>query len=295
MPLMRATIHLVTSKDALSLYPVMRSVLARTFSSQSNFVRGLAGADTAEIAALGRRLLEERPRTRAQLRPLLSARWPDAEADSLAYAVSYLVPHVQVPPRGLWRASGQATLTTPEAWLHTDLGAGTSPDAVVLRYLSAFGPATTADMRTWSGLSGLRAVVERLRPGLRTFRDEQGRELFDLPDAPRPDPDTPAPARFLPEYDNVMLSHADRARVSGGVSGVRMPAGKAGILGSLLVDGFFGGMWRITRDRDHALLRIERLPHLSTTDLDGLSEEGARLLAFAEPEAGTHEVELVSV
>ena len=295
MPLMRATIHLVTSSDALSLSGVTRSVLARTFSGQSNFVRGLAGADTEEITAFGRRLLEERPRTRVELRPLLSERWPDADADALAYAVSYLVPHVQVPPRGLWRASGQATLTTPEAWLGTGTDPPVSTGEVIVRYLAAFGPAGTADMRTWSGLSGLRAVVERLRPSLRTFHDEKGRELFDLPDAPRPDPDTPAPTRFLPEYDNVMLSHADRGRVTGGVSGVQMPEGRAGVLGSLLVDGFFGGMWRITRRRGLAVLRIEHRGGISRGQREDLAEEGARLLAFVEPEAGSRDVELVCV
>jgi hypothetical protein len=166
---------------------------------------------------------------------------------------------------------------------------------VVARYLGAFGPATTADMRTWSGLSGLRDVVERLRPSLRTFRDEQGRELFDLPDAPRPDPDTPAPTRYLPEYDNVMLSHADRARVTGGVSGAQMPEGKAGVLGSLLVDGFFGGMWRITRRGGLAVLRIEHRRGVTKEEREDLAEEGARLLAFVEPGAESRDVELAGV
>ena len=292
MPLMRATIHLVSAGDALGLYPVMASVLARTFSGQSNFVRGLAGADTCEIAALGRVLLEDRPRTRSELRPILSEHWPDADADSLAYAVSYLVPHVQVPPRGLWQASGQAKLTTPQRWLGSELAAGSSPDDAILRYLAAFGPSTTADMRTWSGLSGLREVVDRLRPRLRTFRDERGRELFDLPGAELPDPDTPAKPRYLPEYDNVMLSHADRARVMPVDRRARMPAGKGGALGSVLMDGFLGGMWRTARRRGVATLRVEPLERPSKEEASALSEEGDRLLRLLEPDADTHDVEL---
>ena len=118
----------------------------------------------------------------------------------------------------------------------------------MLRYLAAFGPASVADVTTWCRLTGLREVVERLRPRLVTFRDERGRELFDLPDAPRPDPTTPAPVRFLPEYDNVLLSHDDRSRF------VR-PEDREALAhawtighGSVLADGFVSAVWRLEPD-----------------------------------------------
>jgi hypothetical protein len=128
-------------------------------------------------------------------------------------------------------------------------------------------------------------VMERLRPGLRSFRDEHGNELLDLPDAPRPDPETPAPPRFLPEYDNVLLSHADRTRII--TDGRRPPLfpGSGGVLGTVLIDGFFRGTWKITSHRGSATVLIEPFEPLQEPDRTALAEEGERLVRFvAEPE-----------
>jgi hypothetical protein len=287
--LMRATIHLVTARDCLALRPVMQSVLERSFAS-STFAKNIAGVDVAALLAAGRSLLEERPRTRAELGPLLAERWPGYDSGSLASAIGFLLPLVHVPPRGLWGKSGPARLTTVEAWLGP-LDANATLDEVILRYLAAFGPATIGDIRTWSRLAGLRAVIERLRPRLITFRDERGRELFDLPDAPRPDPETPAPPRFLPEYDNIVLSHDDRDRIIPANRGLSMPAGRGGELGSLLVDGFLGGMWRITRERGRATLVIETDASWSAAERLAVAEEGERLLMFMAADSQDHDVQ----
>ena len=130
-----------------------------------------------------------------------------------------------------------------------------SIDKMVLRYFAAFGPASAMDVQAWCGLTRLREVVERLRPQLVTFRDERGVELFDVPDAPRPDPETPAPVRFLPQYDNVFLSHADRSRIaSEEARGYTMR--ENGFVSQFLLDGFIAGTWRLKREGKAALLRV---------------------------------------
>ena len=290
-PLMRATIHLVTARDCLALRPLVQPVLERTLRG-SHFRRNLKGVDMEALLAAGRALVEERPRTRAELGPLLGARWPDRDAASLSAAITFLVPLVQVPPRGIWGSSGQATWTTTEAWLGRPLEADSSAEQIVIRYLAAFGPASVKDIQTWSGLTRLREVTEPLRPRLRSFRDEHGVELFDLPDAPRPDPDTAAPPRFLPEFDNVLLSHADRARIIPDDRRAPLFASGGAMLGTVLIDGFLRARWKIPRDRGGATLLIEPFERLSKKDLGAVTEEGARLLRFAAGDAETHEIQV---
>jgi hypothetical protein len=277
--LMRATIHLVSARDALHLWPLVQPVLERGFRS-SSFGRNVRGVDLTEILAAGRALLAERPRTSPQLASLLVERWPEIPADSLTYAVGYLVPLVHVPPRGVWGTSGPVARTTMEGWLGRPLERDPAPDQMVLRYLAAFGPASVMDVQAWSGLTRLREVVERLRPRLRTFRDERGRELFDLPDAPRPDPETPVPPRFLPEYDNILLGHADRTRIIPAGRAIPLAPGNGATMGSILLDGMLAGTWRIAR-AERPTLTIEPFEPVDPAERTVLEEEGARLLAFA--------------
>jgi hypothetical protein len=284
--LMRTTIHLVSARDALTIRPLMQPVLERAWR-YSPFSRSLAGADVNEIIAAGLELLAERPYVATELGKRLQERWPDADANSMGYAIRFLVPVLQPPPRGLWGKGGLPYVETIERWLGRPLDPNPSIDDIVLRYLGAFGPATAKDVQVWSWLAGMRGVLERLRPRLRTFRDEKGRELFDVPDAPYPDADTPAPVRFLPEYDNIALSHDDRTRV------IERKFGEGiWMRGSILVDGFVRGTWRMDTKRGEGMLKIGLFDSLIPSDRVAVAAEAELLAAFLAPDARTRDVRI---
>jgi hypothetical protein len=202
------------------------------------------------------------------------------------------VPLVQVPPRGVWGKSGPAAHTTAEAWLGRSLDSDPSLEEMVVRYLGAFGPATVKDAQTWSGLTRLGGMVDRLRPRLLSFRDEHGGEMFDLPDAPRPDPDVPAPPRFLPEFDNLILSHADRTRVIADEYRKAIASKNGMVPATFLVDGFVRGTWKTERSRGKATLLIEPFEPLAKNDRDALVEEGERLVRFMAVPEGVETFEI---
>ncbi len=288
MALMRSTIFLVTARDALALRPVLAAELERW--GLNVFGKQAAGVDLAELAAAGRALAEEKPRTFQELGLLLGPRWPDADRSALGNLVRNLVPLVQVPPRGVWGEGGPAAHTTAESWLGHPLDAETAPDEMVMRYFAAFGPATARDAGHWSGLKRLKDVMDRLRPRLRTFRSASGAELFDLPDAPRPDADSPAPVRFLPEFDNVLLSHAERTRIISEPDRKRVFTVNGIIRATFLVDGFVRGMWKMEREGGAATLVINPFERLARADRAALEEEGGRLVRFAAADAAGWDV-----
>lgn len=291
MALMRSTIHLVTADDALALRHLFDLVVERNM--RGAFGRNLKGIDEPALLQAGRELVEEQPLTFSELGRRLAERWPDRDPASLAQAIRGLGALVQVPPRGLWRTSGKAAHTTAEHWLGRPLRTDVTVDDLVLRYLTAFGPATVKDVQNWSGLTRLNEVVKRLDDRLVTFRDEQDRVLYDLPDAPRPDPDVPAPPRFLYDFDNLLLSHADRSRFitdeyfrQGYTDDGAMPR-------MILLDGFTNGSWTTARARRHVTLTIQPFRRCSPAEQAALTEEGLALLAFSEPDATTSDVEFL--
>jgi Winged helix DNA-binding domain len=286
MTLLRGTVHLVTVRDALLLRPLVQPVIER--SHNGAFGRRMGGADLAELERAVREELDGVTLTARELGRRLVARGIGDDVEAIGNATRVHVPLVQVPPRGVWGKSGQAKYAPIESWTGRRLEANPSIEEVVLRYLRAFGPASVMDMQNWSGLTKLREPFERLRPRLLAFRDEEGRELFDLPDAPRPDPAVPAPVRFLGEYDNVLLGHADRSRIIPADFPWREMLAPGRWVSNLLVDGMLRGTWWIERDgKRRATLAIRPFGEL---ELGEVAAEAERMIAFAAPEAASHGV-----
>lgn len=307
---MRSTVHLLTAADAL----VLPRLTARRLPAQT---RRLPAGELQALAARARTLLEATPLRAQQLGALLAPDWPDVEPGDLAYAARCLLSLVQVTPRGVWGASMATTWTTAEAWLPRHLVAA-APDVedpevrtqvlgrVVLRYLAAFGPATVQDVQAWCGLTGLAPVVaalgdDVLRLAAAPAADRPRRQLLDLPDAPRPDPDTPAPVRLLPDFDNVLLSHADRTRIVSDEVRRRMVTPNGAGPGTLLVNGQVAGVWRLRRHRggDRAELQaatvgVELFGALPRAQRREVELEAERLVRFVAPEATDHRVQVTA-
>jgi hypothetical protein len=282
--LMRNTIHLVTTRDARRLKPLFQPLHERGYLRGSPWGKAMRNADLGELMKAGHEIMGEKPRTIADLRKQLANRFPDHDTEALAYGVRYMVPLVFTTPRGIWDAGGQVTLTTVEAWIGPT-GPAIAPDELVARYLAAFGPASPADFRAWSGLA-MREAFERLRPRLRTFKDEHGKELFDLPRAPRPTAEAPVPVRFLPDYDNILLAHDDRARIMAPGQHLGLFSSNGVMKGSVLVDGFVRAGWRPV----NGALTIEPfVTSIPKAERPHIEEEAQRLLDFLAP-GGKHDV-----
>jgi hypothetical protein len=292
---MRGTIHLVTVDDAIALRPLFQPVLDAELARHRDYAPHLRDLDLTAVLAFARELLADNPLPGPKLRAALAVEFPDLDAPSLAYACRNHLALVQVPPRGVWSRSGAVTTTTLESWVGRAVTKRPSIDEVVLRYFGAFGPATVADFAAWSRLTGLREVVDRMRGQLVVLRDEKGRELFDLPDAPRPEPDTPAPVRFFPEYDNALLSHADRSRFvdldPGGLY-----AGDRGE-GAVLVDGTLWGSWtaRPDRDADRVVLTVRHHRKVTKKAVSAVTSEARRLAKFLHRDIADRDIRFAAV
>jgi hypothetical protein len=284
MTLMRGTVHLVTVRDALVLRPLVQRIVERTHNGA--FGRRMGGVDPGQLAAAVRELLADEPLTARELGRRLVERGIGDDVEAVGNAARVYVALVQVPPRGVWGAAGQAKYATIESWTGRELDAEPSTEEVVLRYLRSFGPATVADVQSWSGLTRLKAVLEELRSRLVTFRDENGRELFDVPEGPRPDPDLPAPVRFLGEYDNVLLGHADRRRIIPEDFPWQAMLGPGRFVSNLLVDGTLRATWWIERDgKRRATLAVRPFRALTRAEREEVAAEGRRMIDFGAGDA----------
>jgi len=286
---MRATLHLMTAADYLALRGPLQPMLTR--GMQSILRERATTLDLATLEAEARVFFGSAPATFDALRDHLKAKNPDDDERAMGYAVRMHLPLVQVPTDATWGFPAAADFAVADAWLGTKVSTGPAPaHTLVRRYLAAFGPATPGDAQAWSGLSGLREVFEELRPELVTFRDARKRELFDLPDAPRPPEDTPAPVRFLPDFDNLVLSHDDRTRVIADEHRPKVTLKNLQVRATFLVDGFVAGTWKVERKKKTAILVLEPFGKLLKKTLADLEREGDALLRFMEEDAEAREV-----
>ncbi|WCN05520.1 winged helix DNA-binding domain-containing protein [Streptomyces sp. M92] len=276
--LMRRTVHLVTADDVLAWRSRHDAMLRQKVLGV--YRRELRGVDLGELAAAGREVMADgEPRSMGELARALAGRWPAPGPRALGEMLAAaLIPMAQLPPRGLWRTKSGVRYLPLSRWLGREIDPpaphGSDPvgQALVRRYLAAFGPAASADLRAWCGLAGLPAAVAAVREELVAFRDERGRELLDLPDAPRPDPGTPAPVRFLPAFDNAVLGYHDRGRIIDdahrglSVAGARV----------VLVDGRVAATWNVEADT----VTVTPLRPISRADRAAVAEEGRALASF---------------
>jgi hypothetical protein len=290
-PLMRGTLHLVSAADYPGLRGVLQPVLDR--GMRSVLRDRMKGVDVTRVIDGARAWFGDQPRTFDQFRKHLLAASPRVDIRAAAFVVRCQLPLIQVPAETPWGYPGAAAFAVADRFLSGAAdAAGFATEALVMRYLAAFGPATVSDAQTWSGLGQLREAFETLRPKLTVFRDPRGRELFDLPRAPRPDPATPAPVRFLPDFDNLILGHEVRTRLVADEHRPALITANLLIPPTFLVDGFVAGTWKIERARTSATLGLRLLRPLSRAARAELETEGQALLRFVESDAATFRVRI---
>lgn len=273
LPLLRSTLHLTTRRDAAWQWAVLQPTLERLFDT-GPFARGVRGVERPELVREALGTLRDGPATLDALGARLARRWPKADARALGQAVRQLVPVYQPPPRGVWGRTGEARF----GWFDEPPRGRPELSRLVTRYLAAFGPATVADAQAWSGVRALAPVFDALRKRLVTFEDAAGRELFDLPRAPRPGDRAPAPPRLLGEFDQLLLAYRDRRRFLDPSLKSRVFTANGTLRGLVLIDGIVTGTWTLDDARAAVFAWFEPPPRKYAR---ALAEERRRVETLA--------------
>ncbi len=286
-PWLRSTLHLVTAADHQRFQAVIQPALARGL--RSFFGARARGLDIERLIQIARPYLEAESPAIGALRDQLLEHVPDRDKQAMAYAVRSYLPLVQVPPSGTWGVGTRATYTTAESWLGppepADLG------ALFRRYLAAFGPASVMDFQTWTGMTGLKTQLAATVDELVVYRDEAGKACYDLPGLAIEDADAPAPIRFLPEYDNILIAHKDRARILPEEQRKKVFVSAGRVLGSVIIDGFVGAIWSMRREKARAVLQVSLFESPGDEARAAIREEGLALLRFIVDDADEFSVE----
>jgi Winged helix DNA-binding domain len=289
--MMRATIHLMAAADYLAFRPVIQPALSS--GAERIFKDAIATYDVDKLVAAARVCFDAKPCNFTELRAQLLEQFPKLNERAMGYLVRMHLPLVLIPQAGTeWGYASQADFMVAESWLDAPVKTDTAAHALALRYLAAFGPASVQDFQGWTGLGGMKAVFDDLRPQLRTFRDARGRELFDLPNAPRPSADEEAPVRFLPEFDHVILGYAERTRIIADAHRPALQTKNLIVPAIFLVDGFIAGLWSVETKKGIARLLVKPLMTLGKPVRTALTDEGGALLRFLESEATSHVVDV---
>jgi hypothetical protein len=289
---MRGTLHLHTADDLIGIRALVQPFLAQVWTS--NFQRRFGSEDKAKVLRAGRRLLAKGPLTAGQLNKALHPTFPTAEPLALSTLLQLHDTLVQIPPTRVWGNNSAPLLTPVEKWLPPPYERPVAREDLVLRYLRAWGPASVTDMATWGRLTGLAKDFEAVREKLVSFTDETGKELFDLPDAPRPDADTPAPVRFLPLYDNVYLGYDNRRRMLSEATAHLLNMFQY-FRAAVLIDGMVNAGWEIKDTKAASTLDIQCHRKLTRGETKELKAEAEAFLLFMRPEATTRAITLSGV
>lgn len=290
--MMRRTLHLTTAEDYVRFRPALRSLHTRDL--HAHFANQRSGwLEQERLIAQMRAFVQEKPRTNVEIRAKLAELVPTM-SEQLLYKVRVSLSLIQIFPGGAWGVGGSPAYAEATAWLgRSFVSEAEGLRSLILSYLRAFGPASVKDLQTWSGLTRLQPAVEALRAELVTFRDEQGRELFDVPGAPLPSAAIAAPVRFLPDFDNLVLAHHDRQRIIADRYRPLVFPGNSMVLPTFLVDGFVCGVWKIERGATGAKLLIQPFEPLADIARQELREEGERFMQWVREKITSFEIEFV--
>lgn len=289
---MRGTVHLVSARDAAFLRPLVQPIMDGDLLTNQLHRQALDGADLPAIVRAAHSKMADGPCTTTELGAHLSPLFPDIAQPSLVHAVRNLIPVVQAPPRAVWGKSGQVRLVPLEQWAGVALDVAPSLERLLFRYLAAFGPASVADAQTWSGLTKLSEVMERMRPRLVTFTAESGAELFDLPDAPRPDPDTRISVRIVAAFDNVILAHSDRSRILSAEAKAKLSTVNGVFPPVVLVGGQVVGQLKMATTKTSSVITVTPYRRLPKAAMASIAAEARRMSRFAvtDVDVDQHEV-----
>ena len=289
--LMRGTLHLVSARDFFA-YAVATQDLQRGAWNRLQVGRGI---DPKQVATLAIAFARE-PRPKEEVLDHIQGRLGQKLGGPFNWLVwRFVSAHadlVTAPPGGHWGYGGtDAPYVAARHWI----AGGERPseadalETLVRRCLAAFGPVTLVDIAKFAGQAPprVRPTLERIGPTLRTFADEAGRLLYDLPRAPRPDGDVTAPVRFLPRYDEMLISYQHRDRVIAPAHRSAVYSKNAIVEAVVMVDGFAAGTWGLVRAKNEAVLRVAPFGRLAPRTRAGVEAEGQALLAFLAPDTST--------